>query len=117
MRVAMFMFITGCVVTMPGAGSENNLIKKSLHVVREVSFEPEAVKFRKIRVVKGKNWEGKDGFYVCGEVNMKNRMGGYVGYRVFISNGVTASICNTGCPGKSVCDTGCPKNVSVCKKT
>ena len=42
--------------------------------------DPESAQFRDIEVVAYNN-----GYVVCGEINGKNRMGGYVGFRPFVA--------------------------------
>lgn len=42
--------------------------------------DPDSAKFRNERYLG--NWLLSDGYY-CGEINAKNRMGGYIGYQVF----------------------------------
>jgi hypothetical protein len=50
-------------------------IEEAKRIIADQTRDPEAVKFRKVRV-------GKDGF-VCGEFNAKNAYGGYIDYRLF----------------------------------
>jgi hypothetical protein len=47
-------------------------------LIISIMKDPESTKFRN---------EFMSGEYLCGEVNSKNSMGGYVGYRRFISDG------------------------------
>jgi hypothetical protein len=49
-------------------------------MVRNQLNDPESARFRNVFVA-------PDGFLVCGEINAKNRMGGYVGFRRFIAVG------------------------------
>lgn len=46
-------------------------------------IDPESARFRSMGVYE----QGFGGIVICGEVNSKNRFGGYVGYRTFIYNG------------------------------
>ncbi|MHA7875108.1 MAG: hypothetical protein ACX938_06835 [Roseivivax sp.] len=46
-------------------------------------FDPAAAQFRDIRAVDVTLENGEQERRVCGEVNGKNRMGGYVGYSMF----------------------------------
>lgn len=51
-------------------------------VITKDFLDPEAVRLRNIKA--GKNTA--DEIIVCGEVNGKNRMGGYVGYNLFVAS-------------------------------
>ncbi|MBT8154579.1 hypothetical protein KMP13_11840 [Epibacterium ulvae] len=51
-------------------------------VVRDF-FDPEGARFRNVRAADVKLENGARERRVCGEVNGKNRMGGYVGYQFF----------------------------------
>ena len=46
-------------------------------------FDPESARFRDVRAVEVSLADGNRETRVCGEVNGKNRMGGYVGYSMF----------------------------------
>lgn len=46
-------------------------------------FDPEAARFRNVRIADVTLKNGSQERRVCGEVNGKNRMGGYVGYEHF----------------------------------
>jgi hypothetical protein len=46
-------------------------------------FDPESARFRDIRAAKVSLADGTSATRVCGQVNAKNRMGGYVGYKYF----------------------------------
>ena len=50
-------------------------------MLAEVMFDPTAILVRKL--VRGSGTDGRKA--ICGEVNGKNRMGGYVGFRPFIA--------------------------------
>ena len=54
-------------------------IKEIENKVKELAFDPDSAKFR--------NQKGN-----CGEVNAKNRFGGYTGYRRFIYNSETDTV-------------------------
>lgn len=47
--------------------------------------DPESAKFRKMYISKFVNNEGESAYSLCGEVNAKNSMGGYVGYKNFVA--------------------------------
>jgi hypothetical protein len=53
--------------------------------IRESLADPESARFRREKVV-----AYDDGVLVCGEMNAKNRFGGYVGYDLYISSGYRA---------------------------
>jgi len=46
-------------------------------------FDPESAQFRGVQAVEVSLADGTQERRVCGEVNGKNRMGGYVGYSMF----------------------------------
>lgn len=56
------------------------LVRPLLEKVRETMNDPESAQFRNLRVISA--WTPSD-TVVCGEVNGKNRMGGYVGFKHF----------------------------------
>lgn len=56
------------------------LVAPLLNKVRETMNDPESARFRNLRVISA--WTPRE-TVVCGEVNGKNRMGGYVGFRHF----------------------------------
>lgn len=51
------------------------VVRSALERVQEVLSDPDSAKFREVSIKGGR---------VCGQVNSKNKMGGYVGYRWFI---------------------------------
>lgn len=53
-------------------------IAKVKHEILESLKDPDSAKFRRITV-------SSDGSMVCGEVNSKNAMGGYVGFKKFVN--------------------------------
>lgn len=62
-------------------------IERSLNSVREDMLDPDAAKFRNVKLLE--LIEDDSIKYVCGEVNGKNLFGAYVGYKSFIANGGT----------------------------
>ena len=52
--------------------------------------DPDSARFRNMGVYE----KPLGGFVVCGEVNGKNRLGGYVGYRRFFFNGTERNAVN-----------------------
>ena len=63
------------------------LSAKQIRVIEEIIthdfFDPESARFRDIRAADITLDSGKVVRRVCGEVNGKNRMGGYVGFEMF----------------------------------
>lgn len=60
------------------------LVKPLLDEVRNGLTDPESAQFRNIRVFS--DWTPRQ-TAICGEVNAKNRMGGYVGFKHFTAYG------------------------------
>ncbi|MBX3579963.1 MAG: hypothetical protein KF723_22395 [Rhizobiaceae bacterium] len=63
------------IVDKSGTEIDAALLGATLADVADLFVDPEAVQFRRIRI-------GKEGA-LCGEVNAKNRLGGYVGFEPF----------------------------------
>jgi hypothetical protein len=60
-----------------------NVEKAKERVADELS-DPDSAKFRKLFLSEFVNPNnGQAGLWLCGEINAKNKMGGYVGYRQF----------------------------------
>jgi len=57
--------------------SENN----AKEYIGAMMLDPESVKFRNVQTKIGEKY-----YVVIGEVNAKNRYGGYVGYKMFVVN-------------------------------
>lgn len=55
-------------------GTEANRIREAEQAVRKELLDPSAAQFRTVAKTK---------YGVCGEVNAKNQMGGYSGFRLF----------------------------------
>lgn len=70
--LAVVFAVSGC--------GESPKIQEAKIIVSDSLTDPESAQFRKLEVID----KGNDKFVVCGEVNARNRMGGYVGYRTFI---------------------------------
>lgn len=76
---------------------EDSIILKGQNAIRDHLKDPESARFKNTFVfVKRNNLvlyfseNLRDSLAVCGEVNAKNSMGGYVGYKRFFSNGKDA---------------------------
>ena len=61
-----------------------SMISKAKTAAAHDLRDPESVEFREIRVVSISNPQGSSIMSVCGELNAKNEMGGYVGYMPFL---------------------------------
>lgn len=74
-RVAI---VCGAITAMPGAVMADEADAKRISLAKEAVayqlFDPGSATFREVRM---------GVLDVCGEVNAKNRFGGYVGYRTF----------------------------------
>ena len=53
--------------------------REGMERVKEQLFDPESAQFRNVH----EGVERKNGWIVCGEVNGKNRFGGYTGFKKF----------------------------------
>ena len=58
----------------------SDVAKDTEAALREQMYDSDAAEFRNVRVV-----SKEAGDVVCGEVNGKNRFGGFVGFRPFVS--------------------------------
>jgi hypothetical protein len=58
-------------------------VEKAKQKIADDLRDPDSAKFRKLFVSSFTNDKGVTYFYLCGEINAKNAMGGYVGYRNF----------------------------------
>lgn len=59
-------------------------IAKAKEMVADEFSDPDSAKFRRMFISELINPKGEAVLYLCGEVNAKNKMGGYTGYRRFI---------------------------------
>ena len=78
--------LSGCVTDIadskPASLSQSQIGQIQTTVVRDF-FDPASAQFRDIRAVDVTLNNGQQIRRVCGEVNGKNRLGGYVGYTWF----------------------------------
>lgn len=58
-------------------------IKKGMQEVADSLIDPESARFRNVFYTFEKSAKYKYSLSVCGEINAKNRMGGYVGFKWF----------------------------------
>lgn len=61
--------------------TDDQIAEKTITRLRETLKDPESAKFQNVRVV---SYAG--GRFACGEINAKNSLGGYVGYKPFIGD-------------------------------
>lgn len=73
--IAAAIALAGC--------ADYKLEKDGVEAVRAAMLDPESAQFRNVRVVANRG----GGKLVCGEVNSKNRLGGYVGFQPFLVDG------------------------------
>lgn len=62
------------------SGTEKDVIRESTSAVKASLIDPDSAQFRGVKIIRS---DGK--IVVCGQVNSKNRMGGYIGYQNFIA--------------------------------
>ena len=61
---------------------DNQKVSAAKEAIKGELSDPGSAQFRSVRV--GAATTARETGFVCGEVNAKNRMGGYVGYRRFM---------------------------------
>jgi hypothetical protein len=88
----------------PATEAEIALVQKALEAHLT---DPESMRLRNVRAgpLEKFNLEEVDGdgaYTVCGEVNAKNRFGGYAGFHVFFADYFTSYPFNNGDPGVMV---------------
>lgn len=72
--------LSALIVMAAGCGGKE---RAALDAVRAQMLDPESAQFRNVRSVR--NRYGEVG--ICGEVNAKNSLGGYAGFRHFMAQG------------------------------
>ena len=84
--LAPLALLIGCGATYETAGqytlSESQVASIEAQV-RHTLIDEESARFRNIRAVQLDNVSGEPEALFCGEVNSRNRMGGYAGYQIF----------------------------------
>jgi hypothetical protein len=84
--VALFLALLVYAFTQPRPGSSTNPLDRARYLasanetIRATDDDPESVRFRNEFVPKVKDALPP----VCGEINRKNRSGGYIGYQRFV---------------------------------
>lgn len=86
--VALSVSLTACVAMTPIVESKpvplsQRQTQQIKSTVTHDFFDPSSAQFRNIRAVDVTLQDGQRERRVCGEVNGKNRMGGYVGFSMF----------------------------------
>lgn len=62
-------------------------IKNTIELIRGDLIDPDSAIFRAVCVREGKDEKGEIEITVVGEVNAKNRFGGYTGFTLFVDTG------------------------------
>lgn len=73
----------------------NAAIEKVKAAIADSARDPQSVQYRKVRIA------SSDGSLICGEVNAKNGMGGYIGFRRFVNFNTDGSAFEVDDGGKS----------------
>lgn len=79
--------------------------QEAQHAVLSVLTDPDSAKIRGMFI-----YAAYDGHYVCGQVNARNRMGGYVGYRWFYVHSGVATIRDPDDPHRTALSIWCGNN-------
>jgi hypothetical protein len=80
----MTAMLTGCSI-IPGTSA--HMEDRARSVLSETLFDGDTARFKDLRIVEVKGEKPEK--IICGQVNAKNRMGGYIGFRNFIVSTVT----------------------------
>ena len=86
------LLLTSCITAtvkdyFEGATVNNTSQRPFKDAVEQDMFDPDSSRYRNLQFYKPKR-DGRQITVLCGRHNGKNRLGGYVGYRAFVSNGV-----------------------------
>lgn len=90
-----------CCGLVHAAPNDARLVATSKAIVADQLKDPDSAKFRKVAIVRKS---------VCGEINAKNSMGGYVGYRRFMVVDTTSAIDDDSAQFEELWTTVCAKN-------
>lgn len=94
MRKIFFVLLAAAALGAGAFGYRLYMLSELRAPVLAQLSDPDSATFRN-EVIKGDWWYAK-GSILCGEVNAKNKMGGYIGYQKFSSfGGVEADIGHT----------------------
>ncbi len=87
MRKRYLALLLGAAVLAGCGGGDGSKIDLARNAVKEKLNDPASAQFRNDRVTEAEaGIKAKGGFYVCGEVNAKNRMGGYTGFTQYVAS-------------------------------
>ena len=83
MRVALFslVMLSSC-AKIPGTAA--NLEARARDVLSDHLYDAESARFRGLAAIDSYEKDGKSERIICGQVNAKNRLGAYIGFRNFI---------------------------------
>ena len=100
MKLVVFAFVLASCATMLGLnvsaqqmdslfnnGGQKKDLKRFKNALVDRAFDPDSVKFRNLVWKNPIDKSGRQIVVLCGEVNSKNRMGGYIGFQKFYSDG------------------------------
>ena len=83
----VFLFLSGCVVSQIVEQKPVRLSSKQIQSIQAAAsynlIDPESANFRNVRARDIRREDGTEAVEFCGEVNAKNRMGGYAGFSPF----------------------------------
>ena len=84
-KAILFFFLTTLVFSTHSISQENisNFVAKAKKQAISELADPDSAKFRNLEVKEYTNKEDKRRLILCGEINAKNRFGGYAGFRPF----------------------------------
>lgn len=79
---AVLILLSALPTTALAATPTSPLIAQAKRTISAEMVDPSSVQYRNVRTIR-QTVDGKPVTIVCGEVNSKNRMGGYVGFAKF----------------------------------
>lgn len=87
MRKLRLPFVLILAVLAGCTDADSARIDLARNAVKEKLSDPGSAQFRNDRITEAEpGIKAKGGFYVCGEVNAKNRMGGYTGFTQYVAS-------------------------------
>jgi hypothetical protein len=102
MRLTVLLFLLVVGIDAVAGPKEAPLIVRAKTAVTDELKDPESARFRGVQIVRGS---------VCGEVNAKNSMGGYVGFKRFVAiAGVVVTFDDERSPFQSMWEAACLRN-------
>jgi len=100
MKKFALLFVLFCGLAHAGP-KETRLVATSKAILADQLKDPDSAKYRRVAVIRGS---------VCGEINAKNSMGGYVGYRRFMVVDESSAIDDDSAQFEELWGTACVKN-------